>query len=323
MKVSDAMKKMGRLRALPTTAWMLFGASAVAALAAAALAWAPGAGGDGAALAHQFPGECDAGIGAGAGTISAPGTVPPVSQGQVINYRVGASYPPDDLGVACQAFDVQVWILLPGGDANADWQLVCTLATLDEGQTVACPNTAGPPAHPVPYTADAADRNGQILQAFVQVFGDKHDQANECLTPDKNPNGGTSGQVCFGGQATSNISMPHTPTPTSTPTNTPTATATHTPTASPSATNTPEEHRTSTPVKPPGSTPTSPPNTPTPIDTVLPATVAPTNTPVGVVLPPAGNGGGPMADLTWPVAALAMLAIVFAGAGIVSVKRRA
>ena len=92
MKGNLSMKTMGRLRGLPRAAWVLFGASAMAALAAATLAL-PGGGPatDEAAFAHQFPATCDTTIGAGGAIISAPGTAPPVTQGQMINYRVGAA----------------------------------------------------------------------------------------------------------------------------------------------------------------------------------------------------------------------------------------
>jgi len=317
------MKTMGTLRSVPRSAWMLFGAAALSALAALALTFG-GSDQAGTALAHRFPADCDTTIGSASASIAAPGTVPPVVEGQTINYRVGAAYPNDPSGVACQAFDIQVWLLLPGDNAASEWQLVCTIAELDEGESAVCPAT-------VPYVASGADRNGELLQAFVEALGHKHDQTDECITSDRNPNGGRTPNPCFGGQATSNILMPHTPTPTptNTPTHTPTNTPTHTPTSTvvtntptPTATNTPEERSTRTPVRPPRFTPTSPPDTPTPIDTALPATVAPTNTPVGVTLPPAG-GGGPLSDLTWPVALLASLAIVFASAGIVTAKRRA
>ena len=43
----------------------------------------------------------------------------------------------------------------------------------------------------------------------------------------------------------------------------------------------------------------------------------------GIRVTPQATGHGPMADLTYPVAALAALAIVFAGAGMVVAKRRA
>lgn len=321
------MKRLRMLRGLPRATVLLFGASGAAVALAVTLMFTPGSKGtNGVAEAHIFPEGCDPGIGAAAAIIDAPGTVPPVVEGQNINYRLRVNYPADSDGVGCQAFNIDVWIKLPG---EPTYVIACNIATLDEGQTKQCPDL-------VPYTAQGADRTaGNILQAFLYAIGDKHDQPDECITSPDNPNAGL-GPTCWGAQQTSNIGMPSTPTPTptQTPTSTPTGTPTNTPTSTNTPvtpgntpTNTPERETSQTPTNPPPRfTPTAPPSTPpppTPINTTLPATVAPqpTNTPVaGVVLPPAG-GGGPMGDLTTPIAALAFLALVFAGAGIIVAKR--
>jgi hypothetical protein len=309
------MKRLGRKLRLPRATWVLFGASVVAALAAAALMFAPAGGNTGPAAAHEEPEGCDATVGAANAQIDAPGTLVPIVEGQVINYRLRVGYPNTNDAELCQAFNVDVWVKLPG---ESSFQLACTHAVINEGETLQCPST-------VPYTAEGSDRTQGVLQAFIFGIGDKHDQPDDCITAPDNPNTGL-GPVCFGAQATSNLPMASTPTPT--PTVTPTNTPTNTPTTPENTpTNTPERDGTSTPVNPPPQfTPTAPPATPpppTPINTTLPATVAPqpSSTPIGVTLPPAGSGGGPMGDLTLPVAVLAVLALIFAGSGIIVAKR--
>jgi hypothetical protein len=304
---------------------MLFGASAVAALLAVTLMATPGDGDLAPPVSADFiPADCDPGAGGASAAIDAPGTIPPVVEGQQINYRLRVGYPNDTDSVLCQAFNIDVWVKLPG---EANFVIACNIATLSEGETKECPML-------VPYTAEGTDRTGNILQAFVFGIGDKHDQTNDCITSPDNPNQ-TLGAICYGAQATNNLVMPSTPTPT--PTNTPTATptATNTPENTPTPTQTPDDESTptntppsgtTTPINPPPNfTPTQPPSQPTPINTTLPATVAPpqptaTTPPTGVTLPPAG-GGGPMGNVTTPIAALAFLALVFAGAGLLVAKR--
>jgi hypothetical protein len=303
-----------RVERTPRTALTLFAAAAIAGIAALTLTLLPGGGdGNGTALAVQVPEGCNPAAGAADGQIDAPGTLPPVAEGQMINYRLSVGYPDDPDQVLCQAFNVDVWIKLPGEPA---YTLACTLPTINEGQTLQCPAT-------VPYTAEGADRTGNVLQAFMYAIGDKHDQAQtDCVTTPDDPNG-TPGPICFGVQVTSNIIMTSTPTPT------PTATATQTP-GTPTATNTPGRNASSTPTAQPSSTAapatgTPPAASPTSLITTLPATVVPaaSPTPIGVTLPPAGQGGGPMEALTGPVVWLALLAIVFAGAGMaVAVRQR-
>jgi hypothetical protein len=311
------MKTMGRLRAMPRATWMLFGASAVATVTAVALMFTPGGPRVGVVDAHLVPEGCDPGVGSSSAQIDAPGTIPPVVEGQLINYRLRVGYPNDGVQDLCQAFNVDVWIKLPGA---ASYQLACTFPEINEGETLQCPDF-------VPYTAEGADRTAGVLQAFLFAIGDKHDQEepNDCITSPDNPNTGV-GPICFGIQVTSNIGMPDTPTPTptNTPTNTPTSTPTNTPvtpSVTPNPSHTPEKN---TPVKHSSPTRTPSPSTPTAVNTTLPATVAPqpTNTPVGVTLPPAGGGGSPMGDLSLPVAGLALMALILAGAGIVVAKRQ-
>jgi hypothetical protein len=166
-------------------------------------------------LDERVPPDCNPDAGSPGAVIDAPGTVPPVLEGQQIYYRLRVLYLEDPSEVLCQGFDVDVWIRLPG---DSVWQLVCTLPVMNEGDRLTCPDL-------VPYTADGTDRRSGILQAFMFAIGDKH-LGPDCITSPDDPNTPPLGPICFGALLTNSLVMRNTPTPTATPTVTPSSTPT-------------------------------------------------------------------------------------------------
>jgi len=266
-----------------------------------------------------IPADCDPTAGAAAAAIritNAPAPPAAVADGTVLSYKVGASYPPFAGGVACNAFNIDVFIDVPG---PTGWQFVCNIDSMAPGPgTTECAGTTD-------YVANGAHRVGTLLVANVKIIGDKHDrEEGDCIAESRVP---TDQTTCFDAAAVSVITLPHTPTPTFTPT------ATNTPTNTPTRTNTPANTptRTKTPrpntATPRPDTSTPAPDTATPVNTVLPTRVVPTPTrPAGViiVLPDTGTGGGGTGGGSFALAAAsAALAGVLAFAAGAGLRRRA
>jgi hypothetical protein len=284
------------------------GAAAAAAILAATFVLQTSSGGA-PAQAHIDPPGCDTTFGSAFASIRIVGAPPQVTEGQVLNYKVGATNNGSGNN-GCDIFNVDVYIRLPG---ETSYVFVCNIADLPfGGPAQECPDV-------VPYTAELADRTGTLLIANSRNIGNKHDRADDCIVPEPRDGNGPVTQ-CFDSTVVSVIDMPS-PTPTHTPTSTPTSTPTAVNTSTPTRTNTPV-----TPSRTPEDEETPERRTPTRTSTaaptrtsvVLPATPRPTSTAVGVVtLPRAGSSGGSGGGLlAYAIAGIAAAAALTAGAGL-------
>jgi hypothetical protein len=191
-------------------------AGGAAALAAVALALALSAiglpGGPAPAIAEILPANCGPTVGAAAASIRIRSVPPQAKDGDVLAYKVGASYPAPANGIGCTVFDVDVFIKTPG---SSDFLFVCNIPSLVSGSgTVECSRTST-------YVVSAADRTGSgDLIAAVHVMGNKHDRVEDCVfeTSPRNP---ANIDPCFDASAISRIAEENTPTATAIPTDTP------------------------------------------------------------------------------------------------------
>lgn len=149
------------------------------------------------AYAHLDPVGCDStNSGQVSAIIQAVNPPSPINNGNIINYQVGALIVPDGGAIICSAFNVDVFIKLPG-ETQFNTTPVCTINLLAKGNTTYCPT--------VPYTADFADLNGNALVANAKILGDRHwSNAGDCIEPaPRNPN--SASFSCFSSSVTSTL----------------------------------------------------------------------------------------------------------------------
>jgi hypothetical protein len=178
----------------------------------------------GPASADVLPPNCGPTIGTAAASVRIESVPANPRDGDILAYKVGASYPAPANGVGCTVFDVDVFIKLPGSHT---FQFVCNIPSLASGSgTVECDDAAN-------YVVSGADRTGGgNLIATVHVMGNKHDRPADCVFGES-PRHPTMIDPCFDASAISLLAEADTPTPTSTSTDTPVATATPLPADTP------------------------------------------------------------------------------------------
>lgn len=162
--------------------------------------------------AEILPADCGPTVGAAAASIRIRSVPSRPKDGDVLAYKVGASYPAPANGIGCTVFDVDVFIKLPG---SSDSLFVCNIPTLVSGSdTVECAGTST-------YIVNAADRtsSGDLI-AVVHVMGNKHDRVDDCVF-ETSPRDPLHIDPCFDASAISRIAQENTPTPTAIPTETP------------------------------------------------------------------------------------------------------
>lgn len=120
------------------------------------------------------PDGCDSTIGSVVGQVSAPGTLPPVSLGDELGFRVGAAAPSDPLGQACALTDIDVYFKAPGGRT---FELACRIDVLHEGTSVLCPER-------IAYEVRGRDVTNGALYAQVRVIANVSYDGRSCITPD-------------------------------------------------------------------------------------------------------------------------------------------
>jgi hypothetical protein len=189
-------------------------ASGAAALAAVVLALSAVAAfrGPVPAAAEILPANCGPTVGAAAASIRIRSVPPRPKDGDVLAYKVGASYPAPANGIGCTVFDVDIFIKMPGA---SDFLFVCNIPSLVSGSgTVECTRTSS-------YIVRAADRtsSGDLI-AVVHVMGNKHDRVEDCVF-ETSPRNSANIDPCFDASAISRIAEENTPTATAIPTATP------------------------------------------------------------------------------------------------------
>jgi hypothetical protein len=185
-------------------------------------------GSSGSASAEILPANCGPAVGSAGASIRIRSVPPRPKDGDVLAYKVGASYPAPANGVACTVFDVDVFIKMPG---TGDFLFVCNIPSLVSGSgTVECARTSS-------YIVNAADRtsSGDLI-AVVHVMGNKHDRVEDCVfqTSPRHP---ANMDPCFDASAISRIAEENTPTATAIPAETPVPTDTPVPDSAPPVVN--------------------------------------------------------------------------------------
>lgn len=108
-------------------------------------------------------------------TISEPGTLPPVSNGDEVGYRVGAAQPNDPIRSLCALTDVDVYLKLPGAKS---YKLICRIDQILEDNSILCPQR-------ISYEVDRHDVEDGALFAQVRVIANLSSGSSAaCITSD-------------------------------------------------------------------------------------------------------------------------------------------